>query len=526
MLRISRALTSLVLVALCALALGACGGGKKSSSVSTGAVSNPNGKHGGSLVFARAVQAGTLDPNVGQSDAGTIQTQIQIFDQLTEILPGSAEVKPGLAKSWDISGDGLTYTFHLRDAKFSDGSPVTSADVKFSLDRVLNPKVDASFAGLFDFVKSVSTTDPRTVVVKLKHRFPAFLAYLSFNVPSIVSKAYFEKVGEKRFATHPLGSGAFKVASFRPGQDIVLERNPYYWRKGLPYLDKVTVRYIPDDNARVLALRSGSADLADDIPFSQVKSLDGAGLSTLVKQISAEEFIILNEKAVPQLRSTAVRQALNYATPREAINKVVFAGLGQISNSMLPKIKYHDDSVKPYPYDLQKAKSLMAKAGVSGFSLDLTQVAGDSAARQITSILQNSWGKIGVKLSARPLEFATMYDALFKYDYQAMIFQPTASSSDVPTDDELAQGFLGPSLNSFFTYYKNQKVFKLINQVVQTPDEGTRRQLFSEIQRDTMADPPFVSIVFTPGRAAFKPKVKGFDYVTTNWFRLDQVSLG
>jgi peptide/nickel transport system substrate-binding protein len=485
-------------------------------------------KRGGEITMARAVQPATLFPEAGQSDAGTIQSQIQVFDQLTEILPGQTDVSPGLAKSWDISPDGKTYTFHLRAAKFSDGSPVTSEDVVFSIDKLIDPKTDSGFAAFFDFIANARAEGPSTVVVALKQRTPAFLAYLSFNVPSIISKRYFEKVGAKAFAEKPLGSGAFQVASFKPGQSLVLERNPYYWRASQPYLDRVTINFLPDDNARVLAFRSGAADIADDIPFSQLRSLRQLeGTSLLVKQISAIDFILLNEKQKPELKDPNARLALNYAVPREQLDRTIFAGVAPVANSMIPAIKYWDKSVPGFPYDLAKAKALMAKSSSpNGFALGYTYVAGDSAAKAVGTILQDTWGKIGVRLTLDPVDFATLYDRLFKADYDTMTFQPTASSSDVPIDDELVRGFLGKKqFNSFFTFYDNPALEARIDQVTQEPDEGVRRKEFGEIQRMAMADPPFVPLVFTPGRAIVKDKVHGFDYVKTNWFRLDQVSV-
>jgi peptide/nickel transport system substrate-binding protein len=515
-----------------ALVAAGCGGASKPSGapVTAGEDSSVKvvAKRGGEVTMARAVQPSTLFPEAGQSDAGTIQSQIQIFDQLTEILPGHTDVSPGLAKSWDVSGDGKTYTFHLREAKFSDGSPVTSEDVVFSIEKLIDPNTDSGFASFFDFISGVRADGPSTVVVRLKERTPAFLAYLSFNVPSIISKKYFQKVGPKAFAKRPLGSGAFQVASFKPGQALVLERNRYYWRTGQPYLDRVTINFLPDDNARVLAFRSGAADIADDIPFSQLSNLRGLpNTSLLIKQISAIDFILLNEKQKPELRDRNVRLALNYAVPREQLKRTIFAGVAPVANSMIPAIKYWDKAVPPFPYDPAKAKQLMAKSSSpDGFALGYTYVAGDSAAKAVGTILQDTWGKLGVRLTLDPVDFATLYDKLFKTDYDTMTFQPTASSSDVPIDDELVRGFLGKKqFNSFFTFYDNSALEAKIEHVVREPDENLRRKEFGEIQRMAMADPPFVPLVFTPARAIVKDKVHGFDYVKTNWFRLDQVSV-
>jgi peptide/nickel transport system substrate-binding protein len=509
-----------------------CGGTGSGSHVAASAdtsVVKVVAHRGGQVTMARAVQPSTLDPSLGQSDAGTIQSQIQVYDQLTEILPGHQDISPGLAKSWTISPDGLTYTFQLRAARFSDGSPVTSQDVVFTFGRLLDPKVDSGFAPFFSsFIASWHAEGPSTVVFKLKKRTPAFLAFLSFNVPSIVPKAYFQRVGARQFALHPVGSGAFKVVSFKPGTSLVLERNPYYWRQGLPYLDRVTMNFLPDDNARVLAYRSGSAQIADDIPFSQLASVRALpSTSLLVKQISAIDFIVMNEKAKPQLRSKNVRLALNYAVPRDAIKRTVFANAAPVANSMIPAIKYWDPNVPTIPYDMAKAKSLMAHSPTphGGFALQYVYVAGDSAARAVGTILQDSWAKLGVTVKLKPEDFSTLYTNFGNGNFDLQAFQPTASSSDVPIDDELAISFLGPTYNSFFSYYQNPQLFKLIEDATTNPSETRRHQLFSQIQRMAMADPPFVPLVFSPARAAVNTSLHGFDYVKTNWFRMDQVSV-
>jgi peptide/nickel transport system substrate-binding protein len=529
-----RLCTAVALVAVLVLASG-CSSDDDSDSSSTGGTpasgtgaTNPGGARGGELTFDRAIEPASLDPTSGNSDAGTIQTQIQIFDQLTEILPGSNDVQPGLATSWKATKDGLTYTFKLRDAKFSNGQPVTGDDVVFSIRRVLDPKTDPNFAPLFAFVKSVEAPEPSTVVFKLKEPRPALPAFLSFNVPSVVPKAYYEKVGPEKFAERPIGSGAFKLASFSRGDTLVLERNPNYWREGRPYLDRVTMRYVPDGNTRVLDIKSGSADVVDDVPFSQLDSLANAdGVTLLVKQISAVDSIYLNEKAKSlPLGEKVVRQALNYATPREDIARVVYAGKAPVANSMIPKIKYWDEGVKPYPYDIDKAKQLMAQSSrPDGFPLKLTIVGTDDVSKQVAQILQDSWGKAGVDVTVRTVDFGTLNENFFGGDWEALKFLPTSSSSDVPIDDELVNGFLGADYEGFFTGWSNKSVQGLIRKTLAEVDESARPAMFSRIQQGAMDDPPFVPLVFTPGRAAYRDQVQGFDFVTTNWWRLDQVSL-
>jgi peptide/nickel transport system substrate-binding protein len=518
----------LTIIAIAAgIAVAGCGGSGTSKANTTSQEKAPSGpiRQGGTLIFARYIEPISIDPTTGQSDTGSEETDIQIYDQLVENLPGSPNVVPGLAKSWTVSPDGLTYTFHLRNARFSNGEPVTSADVTFTWSLLLNEKHDTSFGSFFSFVKSVDAEGPSTVVFHLKSQTPAFLAYLSFPIPSIVPKAYYQKVGPSGFAQHPIGSGAFKLISWQHGQQIVLERNPYYWRKGEPHFDKVILNYVPNDNTRELDVRSGAAQIADSIPYNQLATMrEDHSVHLVVKQVSAVDPVMLNEHVKP-LNEIVVRQALNYATPKETINRVAFANTAIPENSAIGIIKYWDKNIKPYPYDIAKAKELLAKSSAPhGFSIKLMIDGTDTPSKQTAAILQQAWAQIGVKVSIEETDYGTLGAKFYAENYQALLEIPTGPSSDVPADDELAQAFLVPTIQkSFFTFYNNPTVDRLVAKAISTPGEAKRRQLFAEIQQTAVNDPPFVFIVFAPGTAAVSNSITGFNFVTTNWFRLDEV---
>ncbi len=171
-------------------------------------------QRGGTLQLASAVEPITLDPNRGQTDPGSQHAQVLIFERLVSLEPGSAEVKPGLAESWKLSDDKRSMTFKLRDAKFSDGSPVTSEDVKFSLDRAADEETDPNFgASLRQMISSITTPDPRTVVIHFTGPQPAILPYMVLAPCSIVSKKAFERIGAKRFGVAPTDAGPVPSSS-------------------------------------------------------------------------------------------------------------------------------------------------------------------------------------------------------------------------------------------------------------------------------------------------------------------------
>jgi peptide/nickel transport system substrate-binding protein len=349
--RISRSrgpYTALLLIALAlSLALSACGGGGSSSSSGTatgaGTGAEENGGEtsevsagtpvkGGVLKFARSLD---VDVGLNPIDApsnGSIFVIQQIFDQLVE-AEGDTEVHPGLATSWDRSKDGLHWTFHLRAAEFSNGEPVTAEDVKFSIERFADPKINTNYSTLGESIKDVTVVNPRTVTVNLSHVDAPFLDNIAMFAAAIVPKKVVEEVGDKAFGEHPIGSGPFELKEYVRGQKTALVPNPHYWRAPEPYLDEVVFEYVPDANTRVLKVRSGEAQVADAIPYNQVESLEGTeGLEVQSADTFSWSSIFLNLKK-PPLDDEKIRQALNYATPKEQILESVLFGHAEISNS-------------------------------------------------------------------------------------------------------------------------------------------------------------------------------------------------
>ena len=179
---------------------------------------------------------------------------------------GSTKLEPSLAQSWTVSADGKTYTFHLRPGlKFSNGQPVTAEDVKWSLDRFGNPKIDAAMSSVAGGYGSSKVIDPTTVQVNLTRPVASFLYNISIFPAFILPKNLVEKEGQS-FYNHPVGTGPFIVKEFVKGSHITFVRNPYYWEQGKPYLNSVRFNFATDSNSRILALRGGSAQILDGLP--------------------------------------------------------------------------------------------------------------------------------------------------------------------------------------------------------------------------------------------------------------------
>jgi len=477
---------------------------------------------GGTLVFARDQEPESgLNP-IGAADNGSIYAIMQIFDQLVEVSTKPTPVA-GLAESWERSQDGLEWTFSLRDAEFSNGMPVTAEDVKFTVERFGNPKVNAFYAALGASVRDAKVMDRKTVRVRLDRVDGAFLDNMSMFVSSVVPKRVVERVGEEKFAEAPIGSGPFMVANFVRGQRLELERNPNHWRPDRPYLDGVVLEFVPNSNTRVLRVRSGEADVAAEIPYNQVESLDGSGdLSVESAEVFKWDAIWFNTKEKP-LDDRRVRQALNYATPKEGILESVLFGEADVANSIIARVKYWDEGVPVYPYDLDRARQLLRQSSApDGFTLPLVIASGDPVERQTAEIVKEEWSKIGVDVQIAQQDIGTLITNWLEGKQTAATFPGNVLSSDTLSDDNLAFVFYDPEggANSFGTGYDNPEVIRLINEASTSLSEDERGRKFSEAQRIAMEDAPAVPLFFTKTRTAVRDSVKGFQTFKTGWWPL------
>jgi peptide/nickel transport system substrate-binding protein len=511
-------------------ALGACGGSAKeggTNAVSGQTVDTAPASSGGTLRLARSLEPVTLNPLTCGCENGSWQTIVQLYDTLVEFMPGTTDIAPGLAKSWDVSADKKTFTFHLRRAQFSDGTPVTVDDVKYSLERAADPR--APYYQVFSVIDEVTAPDASTIVVQLKRPTIGFLWYAGFPAAAVVPKSAIERAGDDAFGRRPIGSGAFMLKRWVKGQVVELVRNPHYWRRGQPYLDGVTMLYVPNDNTRTLDLISGNVDAVDAVPFSQVDQVNSSGQARARYELSSGSYNVwFNERAKP-LQEKAVRQALNYATPLREIRTVVFRDQSEIANGVLPKLKAWSASVRPYDLDLAKARALMARSSSpGGFSLTIDVVSGDDTSKQVVQILQDAWSKIGVDVKVRQSDFGSVYTRIGAFEYQAFMFPPDAYTSDLPIQDEFAKftfNDIASPLHNAWTWYDNPTAARLADDAIHAPDEATQVDLYAQLQRVTMEDPPAVPLIFPPYRPAARTNVHGYQYVQTGWWRLEQVSL-
>jgi peptide/nickel transport system substrate-binding protein len=505
--------------------LAACGGGDEGATQATGSTPSSDVKKGGTFRMARNEEPLSLDPII-PSDNGSIWVIYQMFDQLTTVNEDSSGIAASIAESWEISPDGTLYTFVIRQGvTFHDGSPMTMEDVVFSLERVFDPK-GSGYSFLFGTVEGVKAVDDTSLQITLKEPFTPLLDNLNVFPASIVPKAAVEADADA-FAQNPVGTGPFKLQEFAKGRQVHLVKHDEYWKPDRPHVDEVVIPYVTDDNTRILRVQGGEVDAAVAIPYAQIDQLDGQDdIDVQIEELFRFDGMWLNHGKSP-LDDVKVRQALNYATDKEAMLKSIFFDKVEVANHMMPKMKYWRDDVPAYEYDPERAKSLIAESkAADGFTIPIVIPTGDVIIQQIAQIVKESYAGIGVNVQITNLDIGTAYTNFSGFNYTAGA--NWYITSDVPGPDELAAiqfDFSAASgTKSFFTNYNSKKATELVQEAGRS-DDATREQVFGELQQLVMDDAVLVALFFTPARAALRSNVKDFKTVKTAWWRLEDVWL-
>ncbi|MEZ4530279.1 MAG: ABC transporter substrate-binding protein [Thermomicrobiales bacterium] len=479
------------------------------------------------------MMGGTLSMSLADSDATTfdpplpvdnmaIWTMLLFYDQLVRANADGSAVEPGLAESWSADEAGTQYTFNLRDATFHDGSPVKASDVVFSLMR-LKSLEDGPWAFIYVAIDSVEAPDDKTVLINLSQPWAPLEADLAMFCASIIPQALVEAQGDE-FFQHPIGSGAFKFVSWEKDQEIVLERNPDWWDTGKPYLDGVTFKVLPDSNARMLQFQGGELDIATSVPFNQLESLEANPDALVVRDAVARfDQILLNTRVAP-LDDVKVRQAINYAIDKQSIIDNVLFGNGEVANSFLPKMNGHDDALPPYPYDVEKAKELLAgTAAENGFELDLIVGAGDSVEAQVVQLVAAALAEIGGKITISQLDGASMLDAVYGPDH-AFQMSKAYYTTDIIDPDEItafvagSEGAIAAAAN-----FADPKVDELVKSSQTEFDPEKRQEIYNEIQKLVQEAAYMVYLYYPSGATAVRSAIENFSISPTGNYRLYEV---
>jgi peptide/nickel transport system substrate-binding protein len=506
------------IAAAATVALAACGSGASGTSDSSAPAD------GGDLTIARAADIISMDKTT-TFDNNSIYVMEQIMEPLFTVSADGTEVKPWLATDYKVSDDKLTYTIKLRGGvKFSNGDPLTAADVKFSIDEDTKTG-DEGWGFINAAIDTVTAVDDSTVEIKVKYPWAPLLADLSLFSNGIVPENYGGKTAEE-FYQAPVGTGPFVWGEWKQGQYVKVTANKDYWGDEGPHLDSVTWTVVPDANTRKLQLQGGQIDI-DDTPdwssFSSMKNTPGINAQTF--ESTRMDYLSLNEQR-PPFQDVHVRRAIAYAVDRDAMVKAVLYGNGTPATSLLsPGTPFFSKNAGGATYDVAKAKEEMAQSSVpQGFSTSLLIASGNPDQASVAQILQEELKEIGIDLKITQLDPTANKQARLKADFD-MAMQ--AWTMDIPDPDEWTSFAVDPEggSHSSFTYYNNPDVVALNKQAQQEIDESKRADLYEQLQQKTSEDAYLTYLYYSPYVYAMTDKVKGFHVTPLGNYHLEDVSL-
>jgi peptide/nickel transport system substrate-binding protein len=462
-------------------------------------------KRGGTLTYTYHPEPTALS-TIATTAVPVYLMSTKIFESLLEYEGPSLVPRPGLAASWTVTNESRTYTFKLRPGvKWHDGAPFTSADVKFSVEKIIKP-LHSRGRVYFDNVVIIETPDPLTVVFKLAEPIPFFLRAFQPGEAPMFPKHILEKlnvddartVRSSEFMQKPVGTGPFRLKEWRRGSHIVLERNPDYWKQGRPYLDQIVLKVIPDGAARSIALENGEVDVApmSAVPQADIQRL--AGLKHLATSDKGAEglgpilWLEVNLRQKP-LSDVRVRQAMSLALDRKKIVDIIWFGQGKPAvGPFVAGNPYLNKAIKPYPYDPKLANKLLDdagyKRGANNMRFKIQQnflPYGESWVR-LAEYIKQELGKVGIEVETQSLDLGGWLKKIYTdWDY-GFTSNFTHNYSDPSIGSQ--RSFISSTIRKGATFsnsmdYRNAKVDELFGKALVETNEANRRRQFDEAQK-------------------------------------------
>lgn len=499
-------------------------------------------KAGGTLVFGRGGDSVGLDP-AARTDGESFNVTDHIFENLVTFKQGTTEVIPALATKWDISADGKTYTFHLvKNAKFSDGTPVNADAVVFSFKRQLDSKHPAyslsgpysylNAMGLDQLIKDVVKVDDFTVRFDLNKPNAPFISTVGMQAFAIVSPTAVLKF-KQDFAQNPVGSGPYKLKVWDKKQKIVLEANKDYWGTK-PNITTLIFRSIPDNNTRLQEMMAGNLHVMDNPDTNHIKALEQK-LGNKVKLAKAPGFnvgyLALNQEKKP-FDDVRVRKAIAHAINKKAIVDSVYNGYATpAKNPMPPTIWGYNDDVKDYEYSPEKAKALLKEAGLEkGFETDLWAMPVPRPympdGRKVAEAIQGDLAKVGIKAKIVSYDWGTYLKNTQNGEHSMALLGWTGDIGDpdnflyVLLDKDNA---VKPAQN--ISFYKSDKLHELLTKAQVESDVKKRTELYRQAQVVIHNDAPMVPIAHSIEVVPMKASVENYIMDPTGRRRFAEVWL-
>jgi peptide/nickel transport system substrate-binding protein len=506
---------ALVVASMAFLALWATGLAQSSSAQET-------------LVLLLDDHPGSLDPALSM-DQFTGAVQAGAYESLLRYDTETGKVEPLLATSWKSEDNGQKWIFNLRhNVTFSDGTPFNADAVVFTFQRML--KINQGPAYMFSALQDVKALDPYTVEFDLKHPYAPFLYVLAeragggiLNPTAVKAHETNGDLGQGWLRDHMAGTGPYILQQWVPGQQIVMVRNPHYWRGWSgDHLDRIILKVTTQPSTQLLAVESGQADAlanveSPHVPFSDLASIaKKPGVSVSQHTGTSELIVGFNAQHGPTANAL-VREALSYAIDYQGIIKNIYSGYAKTATGAIPAgIWGHDASLPHYTFDLAKAKSLLAQAGYpkGGFTLTFTVEPNPNYSKVVQSIA-STYSQLGVNVKIEQMPWAEEYALLEKPDQAPAMYitgwyadYPDPDSYMYPLYDTASWGSKGFNLG----YYSNKQVDQWLSQAQTTVDHATRVQLYKKAQEQLYKDAPVAWILNQSEIFIQQTRLKGFNY--------------
>ncbi|MFK0386363.1 ABC transporter substrate-binding protein [Agrobacterium sp. NPDC090273] len=464
----------------------------------------------GTLYFGLSGEPSTLDTVVQPGTSGRT-VKLAIHRGLVNYgIDG--KISPELAESYDVSPDAKEFTFHLRAAKFHDGTDVTAADVKASLEHMLDPAGKAAFRNELSIISKIETPDQKTVKLTLSKPSVALVDYLALPESVIVPAAWLAKNANNPTAT-PVGAGPFKFGSWTRGREIVVEKFDDYYKQGKPDLDEVHYVFYSDENTRVNALKSGDVDIIDYVPAKDAADLEKGPETELLRNTGPFMGLQFNTKFEP-FSKPEVRQAIAYAVDRSVIINTAFNGLGSpIYGIAIPKgyMGYSDAKANYFKHDVAKAKELLTKAGYpDGFEVRLLASSQYSFHQNTAVAIQSELAKIGIKVTLDLPDWASRMAKATSADYD---FTVLGSLGEITDADWLSNYYYGGDKlvrTNNSPYFNDQQINELLDTGRATVDKAEREKIYDKFVDRALELSPLVYFMWREQNYAIKKGVTGF----------------
>lgn len=457
----------------------------------------------GNLIIGKAQEAVGLDPALVTADS-SVQIFGPVYQQLVR-FDAENQPQPDLAESWETPDD-KTFVFRLREGvTFHNGAPLTSADVKHTFERILDPAMNSPWLTQFEPVASIEVPDDRTVRINLKQPYGPLLATLSAAYAAIVP----QNVGDLQ--TTMVGTGPFMLTEYTRDTRTVMSANPNYWEADLPGLAQLTYQILPDESARLAAIRTGEiglTSLADPAAVSLASREEGV---QVVTQETTDYYLLGLNCQRPPFDNVKVRQALSLAVDRQALLDAVFFGEGRVTGPIVPTLGTWATPVEQLPLyapDLDRAKTLLSEAGLgSGFEMSILASPFYPEFINIALVLQSQLQEVGITVTLDQVEWGTFIDRWRNRDFAAFV---SYNGSGNDPDRALYPVFrTGGSVNAF--QFSDPEVDRLLEQGRSTVDPAQRQEIYRQVEAKIAEAAPGLFLFTRTAYFALRDNVQGFE---------------